>query len=101
MRPVRSIPNLYSSPRIIRIINSKGMKWAGNVASMGDKQNAHMISAGNPEGKGPLGRLRLKWEGNIKMYLRETGWGGMDWVDLAQDRDQWRALVNIVMNLRV
>jgi hypothetical protein len=56
---------------------------------------------GKPEGKRPLGRPRHRWEYNIKIDLREIGWGGMDWIDLAQDRDQWRALVNTVMNLRV
>jgi hypothetical protein len=54
-----------------------------------------------PEGKRPLGRPRRRWEDDIKMDLREIGWGGMDWIDLAQDRDQWRALVNTVMNLGV
>jgi hypothetical protein len=54
-----------------------------------------------PEGKRPLGRPRHRWEDNIKMDLREIGWGGMDWIDLAADRDQWRALLNTVMNLRV
>jgi hypothetical protein len=54
-----------------------------------------------PEGKIPLGRYRSRWAENNKMVLREIGWGGMDWIDLAQDRDQWRALVNTVMNLRV
>jgi hypothetical protein len=56
---------------------------------------------GKPEGKRPLGRLKRTWEDNIRMDLREIGWGGMDWIDLAQDSDQWRALVNTVMNLRV
>jgi hypothetical protein len=56
---------------------------------------------GNPEGKRPLGRPRHRWVHNIKTYLREIGWNGMDWIDVAQDRDQWRALVNVVMNLRV
>jgi hypothetical protein len=56
---------------------------------------------GKPEGKRPLGRPRCRWVDNIKIDLRETGWDGMDWIDLAQDRDQWRALVNMVMNLRV
>jgi hypothetical protein len=54
-----------------------------------------------PEGKRPLGRSRLRWVDNIKMDLRGIGWGGMDWIDLAQDKDQWRALMNTVMNLRV
>jgi hypothetical protein len=55
----------------------------------------------NPEGKRPLGKLRRKWVDNIKMDLREIGWGGMDWIELAQDRDWWSALVNTVMNVRV
>jgi hypothetical protein len=56
---------------------------------------------GNPEGKRPLGRSRRRWVDNINMDLREIGWDGMDWIDLAQDSDQWRALVNAIMNLRV
>jgi hypothetical protein len=68
---------------------------------MGGKRNAYRIWVGKPEGKRPLGRPRRRWEDNIRMDLRERGWGGMDWIDLAQDRDQWRALVNTVMNLRV
>jgi hypothetical protein len=68
---------------------------------MGETRNAYRILVGNPEGKRPLGRPRLRWVGNIKMKLREIGWDGMDWIDLAQDRDQWSALVNAVMNLRV
>jgi hypothetical protein len=59
---------------------------------MGEKMNAYRIVVGNPEGKRPLGRLRRRWVDNIKMDLREISWDGMDWVDLAQDRDQWRAL---------
>jgi len=55
---------------------------------------------GKPEGQRPLGKPRLRWEDNIKMDLQEVGWG-MDWIELAQDRDRWRALVNTVMNLRV
>jgi hypothetical protein len=65
------------------------------------KRDSYRILVGNPKEKRPLGRSRRKWEDNIKMDLREIGWGGMDWTDLAQDRDQWRALVNTVMNLRV
>jgi hypothetical protein len=68
---------------------------------MGEKRNAYRILVGKPEGRRPLGRPRRKWVDNIKMDLRGIGWGGMDWIDLAQDRDQWRALVNTVMNLRV
>jgi hypothetical protein len=83
------------------MIKSRRIRWAGYVAKMGEKRNAYRILVGKPEGKKPLGRPRRRWENNIKMDLREIGWGGMDWIDLAQDRDQWRALVNTVMNLRV
>jgi hypothetical protein len=68
---------------------------------MGEKRNAYSILVGNPEGKRPLGSPKHRWVNNIKMDLREIGWDGMDWIDLAEDRDQWRALVNTVMNLRV
>jgi hypothetical protein len=66
-----------------------------------EKRNSCRILVENPEGKGPLGRPRHKWVDNIKMDLREIEWDGTDWIDLAQDRDQWIALVNAVMNLRV
>jgi hypothetical protein len=66
---------------------------------MGEKRNANRILVGKPEGKRPLGRTRRRSVYNIKMDLREIGWDGMDWIDLTQDRDQWRALVNTVMNL--
>jgi hypothetical protein len=68
---------------------------------MGKKRNAYRIFMGKPEGKRPLGRPRRMWVNNIKIDLREIGWDGMDWIDLAQDRDRQRALVNTVMNLRV
>jgi hypothetical protein len=68
---------------------------------MGEKRNAYRILVGKPEGKIPLGRPRRRWVDNIKMELREIGWDGMHWIGLAQDRDQWRALANTVMNLRV
>jgi hypothetical protein len=67
----------------------------------GEKRNACRILVGKPEGKRPIGRTRRRWEDNIRIDLREIGWGGMDWIDLAQDRGQWRALVNTVMKLRV
>jgi hypothetical protein len=66
-----------------------------------EKRNVYRILVGRPEGKRPLGRLRRRWVDNIKMDLREIDWGGMDWTDLPEERDQWRALVNTVMNLRV
>jgi hypothetical protein len=93
--------NVYCSPSIIRIIKPRRMRWAGHVARMGEKRNAYRMLVGKPEGKRPLERPRRRWEDNIRMDLREIGWGGMDWIDLAQDRDQWRALVNTIMNLRV
>jgi hypothetical protein len=68
---------------------------------MGEKRNAYRILVGKPEGWRPLGRPRRRWVDNIKMDLREIGWDSVEWVDLAQDRDHWRALVNTVMNLRV
>jgi hypothetical protein len=67
----------------------------------GETRNAYRILVGKPEGKRPLGRRRRRWVDNIKMDLGEVGWDGRDWIELAQDRDQWRAFVNTVMNLRV
>jgi hypothetical protein len=68
---------------------------------MRETRNAYRILVGKPEGKRPLGRAKRRWVDNIQMDLREIGWNGMDWIELAQDRDQWRALVHTVMNLRV
>jgi hypothetical protein len=95
--------NLYSYPSIIRVIKSRKVRWAGHVAQVGEKRNAYRILVGKPEGKRPLGRPRHRWVDNIKIDLKRDGmgWYGLDWVDLAQDRDQWRALVNTVMNLWV
>jgi hypothetical protein len=90
-----------NSPNIIRMMKSRRMRWAGHIARMGVKRNAYRILVGKPEERRPLGRPRRKGVDNIKIDLREIGWNGMDWVDLGRDRDQWRALVNTVMNLRV
>jgi hypothetical protein len=77
------------------------MRWEGHVALLGAERNAYRILVGKPEGKRPLVKPRRRWVDNIKMDLRGTGWDVMDWIDLAQDRDQWRTLVNTVINLRV
>jgi hypothetical protein len=69
------------------------------TACVGEKQNAYRISVGTPEGRRPLGRPRHKWKDKTNIDLTETGWSGMDWIHLAQDRDQWRALVYTVMQL--
>jgi hypothetical protein len=83
-------------------IKSRRLRWAGHVARMGERRGAYRALVGKPEGRRPLGRTKRRWEDNIKMDLREVGWGGgMDWINLAEDRDRWRALVNAVMNLRV
>jgi hypothetical protein len=82
------------------MIKSRRMRWAGYVACM-EKINAYRVLVGKPEGKRQLGRSRHRCDDNIQMDLRETGWGGVDWIHLAQGRDQWRAFVNTVMNLWV
>jgi hypothetical protein len=92
--------NLHSSPSIIRMVKSRKMRWAGHVARMGERKNAYRILVGEPERRRPLGRPRRRWVDNIKMDLREIGWDGIDRTDLAQDRNQWRALLSTVMNLR-
>jgi hypothetical protein len=84
--------DLYSLPSIITIIKSRRMRWEGN---------AYRLLVGKPEGKRPLGRPTRRWVDNIRMDLVEVGWGDVDWIGLAQDRDMWRALVNSVLNLRV
>jgi hypothetical protein len=93
--------DLYSSPIKIRIIKSRRMRWTGHVARMGEKRNAYSLLVGKPEGKGPLGKPRRRWVDNIRMDLGEVGWGDVDWIGLAEDRNRWRAIVNLVLNLRV
>jgi hypothetical protein len=97
------LTDMYSSPNIVWVIKLRKMGWAGHVARMGERRGVYTVLVGKSEGKKPLGRPRRRWEDNIKMDLQEVGWGhgGMDWIDLVQDRDRWRALVNAVMNLRL
>jgi hypothetical protein len=80
---------------------SRRMRWAGHVRRMGGPRNTYKVLVGKSEGKTPLGTRRRSWENNYKMDLREIGWGRTDWIQLAQDRDQWKALLNTVMNLSV
>jgi hypothetical protein len=94
--------NLYSSPSIIRMIKSRRVRWAGNVARTVENMNVYRILVGKSEcKKRPLGWPGHRSVDNIKMDLREIGWGGMDWIDVAQDRGQWKAVVNTIMNHRV
>jgi len=74
------------------------MSWAGHVASMGESRGVYRVLVGKSEGKRPLGKPRHRWEDNIKMDLQEVGWGGIDWIDLFQDRERWQALERVVMN---
>ena len=91
--------DLYSLPNIVGVVKSRRMRWAGHVARMGEGRGVHRVLVGKPEGKRPLGRPRLRWEDNVKIDLQKVGGGG-DWMELAQYRDRWWALVNKGMNLR-
>ena len=93
--------DLYASSNIVRVIKSRRMRWAGYVARMEEGRGVHKVLVGKPEGMRPLGRPRHRWEDNIKMALQEVGRGCGDWMELAKDRDRWRALVSTVMNFWV
>ena len=95
------VNDLYSLPNIVRVVKSRRMRWAGHVARMGEDRGEHRVLVGKPERKRPLERPRRRWEDNIKMDLEEVGGGREVWMELAQDRDGWRALVGTVRNFRV
>ena len=92
--------DMHSSPNIFRVIKSRSFRWVEYVARMGEGRGVYRVLVGKPGGKRPLGRLRRRWDDNIKMDIQEVGCGGVDWLELAQDWDRWWALVNMVMNLR-
>ena len=97
---IEDLNDMYSSPNIVRIIKSK--KEIGRACrTYGGIGGVYMGLLGKPEGKRPLWRPRCRWEDNMKMDLQEVGCVGMDWIELAQDRDSWRSLVNALMNRRV
>ena len=88
-------------PNILRVLKSRKLRWAGHVARMEEGRDVYKVLVGKPEGKRPLGRPRRRWQDNIKMDLEEVGMGCGDWMELAQDRDRWRALESTVMNFGV
>jgi hypothetical protein len=88
---------MYSSPNIVGVIKSRKVRWAGHVSRMGEKRGVYRVLVG----KRPLGRPRRRWEENIKMDFQEEGFGGLDWIELAQDRSRSRVLMNAVLNHRV
>jgi hypothetical protein len=93
--------SLYSSPNTVRVIKSRRMRWTGHVARMGEGRGVYRVLVVKPEGKRPLGRPRRRREDNTRLDLREIGIDGANRIRLAQDRVEWRAFVNTVMNLRV
>ena len=97
----KELNDLYSLPNIVRVVKSRRMRWAGHMSRMGEDRGVHRVLVGKPEGNRPLGRPRRRWEDNIKMDLQEVGGGRGDWMELAQDRDGWRALLGTVRNFRV
>jgi hypothetical protein len=96
-----ALNDLYSSPNIVQVIKLGRMRLAEHVARMGQGRGVYSVLVGKPGGNRPFGRPRFRWDDNIKMDLQEVGCGGMDWIELAQDRDKWRALLKAVMKLWV
>jgi hypothetical protein len=96
----KELCDLHSSPSMISIIKSMRMRWAGHVAQMGEKRNTYRLLVGKPEEKRPLGRPRRRRVDN-RMDLGDVGWGDVDWIGLAQDRNRWRAFMNLVFNFRI
>jgi len=92
--------DLYCSPDIVRVIKSRIMRWAGHEARMGKRRGVYRVLVGKPEGNKLLGKPRCRWKNNTKIDLQELGCGDMDWIELAQDKDRWRALVTAVIKLR-
>ena len=87
--------------RVVKSRRMRWVRWVRHVARIGEGRGVYRVLVRKPEGKRQLGRPRLRWENNIKMDLREVGGGCEDWMELAENRDRWRALVGTVMNLRV
>ena len=92
---------MYQSPNIVRVIKSRRLRWAGHVARMEEGRSSFEILTGKPTGKRPLGRPWRKWEDNIRIYFEKIGINAGNWLDSAQDRNYWRALVNAALNLRI
>jgi transcription termination factor 2 len=93
--------DLYSLPNIVRAVKSRRMRWAEHVARMGEERGVHRVLVGKSKGKRPLGRPRRRWKDNIKMALQKVGRARGDWIELAQDREGWPALVSTVKNFQV
>jgi hypothetical protein len=96
-----ALNDLYSLPNIVRVVKARRMRWAGPVARRGEERGVHRVLGGKPEGKRPLGRPRRRREDTIKLDVQDVGGGRGDWMELAHDRDRWRALVGAVKNFRV